>query len=440
MATDNPWDRAKQQLKEAATQLTLPPLLVAQLSEPTRTITVSLPVRMANGSIRTFTGYRVQHSDIRGPYKGGIRYHPQVSMDEVKALSFWMTMKTAVIDVPFGGGKGGIVVDPKTLTEDELERLTRLFTKNLIDVIGPYRDVPAPDVNTNPKIMAWMVDEYGKQIKMNKNDVQAVVTGKPIEKGGSEGRTEATGLGGVYALLAVLRRIGVPTKGLTVAVQGFGNVGRYVAQFLQQQGFRIVALSDSKGGIYIPRGMPDINEVQRCKEEQGFLAGCYCVGSVCNVTNKKVLGGSDVAPEEVLTLPVDIIVPAALENVITRENAPKIQAKFVLEMANGPSTEEADKILAKRGIVVIPDILANAGGVATSYFEWYQNLHQMHWTKAAVFRKLKAKMQKAAIAVNAMATQHKGTLRQGAYLLALQRIFDRWQKDVNKKSFCSNNI
>lgn len=427
MRNENAWERAQKQLKMAAKYTKLDPLMLAKLSNPDRVIEVSLPMKLDSGEVKVFQGYRVQHNNIRGPYKGGLRYHPNVDMDEVKALAFWMTMKDAVIDVPFGGSKGGIALDPKKLTENELENLTRQFTRKLVDFIGPKKDVPAPDVNTNPKIMSWIVDEYGRNIKnqklnIKKNEIQAVVTGKPIDRGGSEGRIEATGLGGTLALLAVLKKLGKNPKGMSVAIQGFGNVGRYAAYFLQKKGLKIVGLSDSKGGIYIPSGIPNIDEVQRCKEAKGLLAGCYCVGTVCDLENKKTLSGKDISSSDVLELPVDIVVPAALENVITRYNAGKIKAKIILEMANGPTTLEADGILNKKNIVIVPDILANSGGVAVSYFEWYQNIHNEKWSREEVFSKLKEKMEKAADEVFNTSNKHKVSLREAAYIVALERI------------------
>ncbi len=423
--TNNPWETAQKQLETASEKIKVDPLLLQTLRNHDRDIQVSLPLKMDDGETKIFKGYRLQHNNIRGPYKGGLRYHPQVSEDEVKALSFWMTMKNAVIDVPFGGGKGGIAVNPKKLSERELEELTRLFTRKIADFIGPQKDVPAPDVNTNPKIMNWIVEEYSKIVG---KDTKAVVTGKPIEHGGSEGRTEATGLGGVYSLLASLKQLGVDKKGLTVAIQGFGNVGHYIASFLEKEGFRIVALSDSKGGIYIPNGIESIGQIAKFKEAKGYLAGCYCVGSVCDINNREKVGGKDVSSNELLELPVDILIPAALENVITTENAANIKAKIILEMANGPTTSEADEILHQKNITVIPDILANSGGVAVSYFEWYQNLHNEHWSKEDVFAKLKEKMDKSVGEVFEIQKEHKTTLREASYILALQRIQEAFEK------------
>lgn len=423
----NIWKSAIKQLEETAAKLSLDPLFLISLSEPDRTIEVSLPLKMDNGEIERFKGFRVQYNNLRGPYKGGLRYNQLVSMDEVKALAFWMTIKNAVIDVPFGGAKGGIALDPKKLSENELKELTKLFTRKLVDIIGPNKDVPAPDVNTNPKIMGWIVDEYSKLVGKK---TPAVVTGKPLNKGGSEGRTEATGLGGVTVLLAVLKKLGKKPKNLTVAVQGFGNVGKYTAYFLQKEGFKIVALSDSKGGIYIANGIPDINEVERCKEIRGLLAGCYCVGSVCDLENKEKLGAKTIPSDKILELPVDIIVPAALENVITGKNANKITASLILEMANVPTTIEANRTLNKKGIIVIPDILANSGGVATSYFEWSQNINNQKWTKKQVFSKLKEKMEKAVDDVWKMSKEHQVTLKEASYILAINRLQKAWKEAI----------
>lgn len=408
---NNPWTRAQRQLKKNASMLSISPLLIERLTNPQRVIEVSLPVALEDGTVKTFTGYRVQHSNIRGPFKGGLRFHSDVSMDEVKALAFWMTMKNAVVDVPFGGGKGGITVDPKKLTEKDLQTLTKLFTSRLIGNIGPQIDVPAPDVNTNPKIMAWIVNEYSK---ITGKDSLAVVTGKPLDQGGSLGRTEATGLGGAYTLLYALKKLKRNPKNLTVAIQGFGNVGRYLAEFLSQFGLTVVAVSDSKSGIYLPSGIKDITNLEKYKKDNGTLEG-YSTSAAID-------------PTEILELDVDIIVPAALENVITEQNAKNIKASIILELANGPTTIEADSILQNKGVTVIPDILANAGGVVVSYFEWYQNIHNSHWTKDEVFKKLKKKMDKATKEVFAFSSKHNVSLRDAAYLQALTRIQKEWEK------------
>ncbi|OGG73908.1 hypothetical protein A3A40_02075 [Candidatus Kaiserbacteria bacterium RIFCSPLOWO2_01_FULL_54_20] len=418
---NNPWQRAQAQLKNTAKYLSLDPLLEARLGHPDRVVEVSIPLRMDDGSVEVFEGFRIQHNNIRGPYKGGLRYHPKVDMDEVKALAFWMTMKNAVIDIPFGGGKGGVTFDPKRLSEGELERLTREFARKLTPVLGPNLDVPGPDLNTNEKILQWIREEYAHETGA---DAPAVITGKPLRHGGTDGRTEATGLGGFYALMETMRLLGRGHSGLKVAIQGFGNVGSFLAGYLKEEGFKIVALSDSKGGIYVPDGIQDLKAIQECKAKSGTLAGCYCVGSVCDLSNMEVLGGRDISPQEVLELPVDIIVPAALENAITEENAKKIQASIVLEMANGPTTLEADEILRKKHVMVIPDILANAGGVAVSYFEWYQNMHDEKWKKDDVFARLKDKMDTATQAVYENAKDYKVSLREAAYIVALKRLYD----------------
>lgn len=395
---------------------------IERLKTPQRIVTVSLPVVMDDGSQRIFEGYRVQYNNARGPFKGGIRFHPNVTLDEVKALSFWMTMKCAVSDLPMGGGKGGVIVDPKTLSEGELERLTRAYGKAIADVVGPEKDVPAPDVNTNGIIMKWLLEEYLKTVQGSKLTVQskkalrATYTGKLIQDGGSEGREEATGLGGLYVLQTILAKMKLRGK-LTVAVQGFGNVGYNMAKFLHDAGFVVVAVSDSKGGIYVTDGInPQLTLT--CKKQNGYLAGCYCSGSVCDMTK-----GKQITNDELLTLPVDIVVPAALENAITGDIAKSVQAKVVLEMANGPTTPEADRIFAKRGIPVIPDILSNSGGVSVSTFEWEQNRKGEHWKKKEVNKKLEIKMEKAATAVWDASKKYKTDLRTAAFVVALERIF-----------------
>jgi len=404
----NVWERAKAQLAKASALTKLPPLLAAHLGAHDRIIEVSIPLEMDDGRVEVFKGFRVQHNNIRGPYKGGLRYHPQVDMDEVKALAFWMTVKNAVVDVPFGGGKGGVAVDPKKLSNAELERLTRAFARRLAHVIGPSIDVPAPDVNTGSETMGWIADEHAKHAGVH---TPAVVTGKSIAHGGSEGRTEATGQGGAYVLAAVLHALGKKPEGMTVAIQGFGNVGSHLARSVQAMGMKVVAISDSKGGIYMKSGIADIDSIERYKKEHGTLSGAE-------------RGAADISGDEILTLPVDVVVPAALENAVTNGNARRIKASVVLEMANGPLTTEADQILAKKGVVVIPDVLANAGGVAVSYFEWYQNIHHEQWKKDDVFARLKERMETAADSVVAMSKKLSVPLREAAYVVALERIRD----------------
>jgi glutamate dehydrogenase/leucine dehydrogenase len=428
---NNPWTRAQEQLKKVAKIAQTPPLLAARLLEPDRIIEVSLPITLDDGEVKTFTGYRVEHNNILGPYKGGLRYHPNVSMDEVQALAFWMTMKCAVVDIPMGGGKGGITVDPKILSEEELKRLTELFTERLAPLLGPTTDVPAPDVNTTPQIMSWIVDTYKKYVETNAtvcktafsdSQLHATITGKPLDKGGSQGRTEATGFGGGYVLLQALKKLKIKPEGLTVAIQGFGNVGYYAACYLAQHGFKIVAVSDSKEGIYVEQGL-NPEKTLECKKKTGMLSNCFCVGTSCNTKS-----GKRITNEQLLELPVDILIPAALENVIVAENANKIQAKVILELANGPITDEADVVLDRKGISVIPDILANAGGVCTSYYEWYQNMHNETWEKEKVLTKLQEQMEKVTDEVFTTQKKYDTNLRDAAYLLALERL----QKGENK--------
>lgn len=431
MPKNNPWKSAQNQLRNITKLIKYDEFLTATLSKPQRLVEVSLPIRQDGGRVRVFTGYRVQHNNIRGPYKGGLRFHPQVDLDEVKALAFWMTMKNAVINVPFGGAKGGITINPKNLSEQELERLTREFTRKLAPIIGPELDIPAPDINTSGREMGWIMEEYKKNFKFTRNAMQsisnfkfsdallsAVVTGKPVDKGGSEGRKEATGMGGGYALLQLLKHQGMEPKGLRVAIQGFGNVGSWAAKFLDDAGMKIVAISDSQGGAYRGDGIGNLEEVQKQKEKGRSV--------------REILGssGEKISSDEVLFSAADIVVPAALEGVITKDNAQKIKAGIVLELANGPTVPEADKILQKRGVLVIPDILANSGGVAVSFFEWYQNMHNEKWRKDEVFEKLQEKMETAVDEVLKITEEFKKkkiTMRDAAYILALRRIEKEWK-------------
>ena len=406
---NNPFENALRQLELAAAKMDLPKNSLEILKHPDRVIEVSLPVTMDNGDVKVFQGFRVQFNNARGPYKGGLRYHPQVDMEEVKALAFWMMIKNAVVDVPYGGGKGGIIVDPKALSKIELENLSREFIRKIFKNIGPMIDVPAPDVNTNPEIMAWMVDEYSKIVGQ---PVPAVITGKPISAGGSEGRSEATGYGGVNVLKQAIAKYNFP-KDATIAVQGFGNVGGYFAKLTQEAGYRVVAISDSKGGIYSEAGL-DIAELEKWKSERGTLSG---FADSKNVSN-----------EELLELPVDVLVPAALENQIRDDNAEKISAKMILEMANGPTTPEADEILHRREIIVVPDVLSNSGGVAVSYLEWEQNLRSEHWSRAEVLAKLNLYMDKAWTSVVLSSEKYNVSLRTGAFILALERITEAMDK------------
>ena len=416
----NIFPNALARLKQAARLINLDQSIVNVLSAPRRIIELNIPIERDNGEIETFKGYRIQYNNWLGPYKGGLRFHPDVDMDEITSLAFWMMIKNAIIDVPFGGSKGGIEIDPKKLSEKELEELTRQFTRQLAANIGPKKDIPAPDINTNAKIMDWIADEYSK---ITGDKTGAVVTGKSVANGGSEGREGATGLGGFFVLEQLIKKLGLK-KPLTVAVQGFGNVGSNIANILYQNGFNVVAVSDVKGAIYDAQinGF-NIELVRECRLEKGFLAGCYCIGSVCDLAKK--FDDGVISNEDLLELEVDILIPAALENVITEKNAKKIKAKIVFEMANGPTTPGADKILNKRGILVVPDVLCNSGGVTVSYFEWYQNMHNEKWSLEKVNEKLEGKMVKAFNEVWKVHKEKKVTLRKAAYILALQRLAQR---------------
>lgn len=415
MSTHNPYQSAMAQLEKAAKVMNLSKHFTDILREPRRIIDVSVPVTMDDKTKKIFRGFRVQHNFSRGPVKGGIRFHPDVSLHEVKALAFWMTMKCAVANIPYGGAKGGVAVDPKTLSGTELEKLSRRFIQALRDNIGPNKDIPAPDVNTNPTIMGWMADEYSKLVG---EYTPAVVTGKPLEFGGSEGREEATGLGGVMMLKEYVKKMKWNTKKLTVVVQGFGNVGYHFARLAHEAGFQIIAVSDSQGGIYSKRnhGM-DPRHIMATKEARGRLDGVYCTGSVCDEVNYKF-----VTNKQLLELPCDILVPAAIENQLTESNAGRVKTKVILELANGPTTPEADQKFLKRGIPVIPDILANSGGVTVSYFEWLQNLRNEYWSLEDVRTKLKPMMVRAFHDTWENARKYNTDLRTGAYILALTRI------------------
>jgi glutamate dehydrogenase (NADP+) len=368
---------------------------------------------MDDGSLRIFDGYRVRHDDTRGPGKGGIRYHPSVDVSEVKALALWMTCKCAVVGIPFGGAKGGVCVDPKTLSRMELERLSRGFIQQLADFIGPDTDVPAPDVYTNEMIMGWMVDEYSK---IRRQRLPAALTGKPVALGGSLGRDDATGRGAYYCIKELERRRGFLPGDTRVAVQGFGNAGQHVARLLHADGYRIVAVSDSGGGVYRPEGF-DIPSLIRMKAETRRVMAVYCDGSVCSL-----IDSTPVTNSELLELDVDLLIPAAMENQITSANAGRVRAPFVIEVANGPVSPEADEILMARGISVVPDILANAGGVTVSYFEWVQNRTGLHWALDEVHARLRQIMVAAFDAVLAAADEHGIDLRTAAYTVALRRI------------------
>jgi glutamate dehydrogenase (NAD(P)+) len=402
------FENALQQLRQAATLAGLDQDTLTQLEHHDRIVEVAMPVRRTSGAnkgrVEVFTGYRAQHNNSRGPYKGGIRYHQQVSLDEVKALSLWMTLKTAVADIPMGGGKGGIIVDPKQLAVDELEQLSRAYARAVADVIGVQKDVPAPDVNTTPQIMAWIRDEYEKYIGQ---PAPGVITGKPVEAGGSEGRDVATSEGAFYVWDQAAKKMGLVPANTRVVVIGFGNAGSFLAIRMHEAGYKVVSVSDSRGGIYDPNGF-DPSAVLEHKKKTGSVVG---FGSSTSVT-----------VEQQISLEAELLAPAALENQITQSNAESVQAKAILELANGPTTPEADQILAGKGVTVIPDILANAGGVTTSYFEWVQNNSNQHWSRQDVFAKLQQKMTAAFDAVWDQSQKQSITLRQGAGVVAVLRL------------------
>jgi len=400
----NPYLISQMQFDHAADHLKLDAGLREVLRRPKRQMIVSIPTKMDDGSVRVFEGYRVQHNIARGPAKGGIRYHPNVSLDEVKALAAWMAWKTAVVNIPFGGGKGGVVCDPRKMSSAELERMTRRFVSEILPIIGPDRDIPAPDVYTDPQTMAWIMDTYSMTVGYSS---MGVVTGKPVSLGGSEGRNEATARGCLFVAQEACRVKRMHLKGATVAIQGFGNAGGIAARLFHEQGAKIIAVSDSRGGIVNPRGLDPIKAI-RHKEKSGSVVA--------------LPGTSRIRGEEVLELKCDILIPAALENVITSENAAAIEAKIIIEAANGPVTPMADDILARKGCFVVPDILANAGGVTVSYFEWVQDLQNFFWEEGEVNKKLETIMKRAFREVHETAQKYRVSMRVAAYILAVGRV------------------
>jgi glutamate dehydrogenase (NAD(P)+) len=404
LPAENPFEEMMSRFDDAAARLGLEPGLYKILRTPEKQLIVAVPVLLDNGQVEVYTGYRVIYNTSRGPAKGGIRFDMQVTLDEVKALAGWMTWKCAVVNLPFGGAKGGVICDPSKMSNGEIERLTRRYTSGIIDFLGPDSDVPAPDVNTNERIMAWVMDTYSMQ---KRHTVTAVVTGKPIAIGGSLGRREATGRGCMFVTREALKRLGIPIQGTRVAVQGFGNVGSIAAELMAREGMTIVAVSDKSGGIYDPKGL-DLTDVFRHVKEHRFLADYPRAEAITN--------------EQLLTLDCDVLLPAALENVITDENAGQIKARILCEGANGPTTAEADRILNEKGVFIIPDILANAGGVTVSYFEWVQDRGGYFWDEETVNSRLEKIMVQAFGQVTAMADHHKVDNRIGAYMLAIERV------------------
>jgi glutamate dehydrogenase/leucine dehydrogenase len=406
-------ESAQALIKKTAEKMKLDEEVVNRVIEPEFAHEFALTVTMDNGKKKVFKGWRIQHNSALGPYKGGIRFHHDTVREEVQALATLMSIKCAVAGLPYGGGKGGVKVDPKKLSKTELERLSRAFSARIAHVIGEDIDVPAPDVNTTPEIMSWMVDEYQK-IKGYKSP--ATFTGKPVAMGGSLGRTEATGRGGLFVLQALIEKLKIKNKKLTIAVQGFGNVGYYFAKLSEEEGFKILAVSDSKGGVYVKDGL-SVEATLRCKKEKGMVAGCYCKGSVCDIKY-----GRTISNNELLELPVDILVPAALENVINEKNMKNIKAKIIVEMANGPITEEAYEYLSKKGTIIVPDVLANSGGVTVSYLEWVQGKAGYWWSEKEVNNKLEEMIVRAFNAIWDRSVKNKIPLKQAAFEVAIERI------------------
>ena len=400
----NIWAVAQEQFDAAAERLGLDDGLRRVLRVPKRELAVNFPVTLDDGTVEVFTGYRVQHNLARGPAKGGIRYHQDVTLDEVRALAMWMTWKCAVVNIPYGGGKGGVVVDPKRLSLREVEGLTRRFTTEISPLIGPDRDIPAPDVNTNAQTMAWIMDTYSMHAG---HTISGVVTGKPIAIGGSQGRNEATARGAVFTLLSASAAIGLPIDGARVAIQGFGNAGAIAAQLLGKLGARVIAVSDSTGGVHSAAGL-DPDRVIAWKREHGTVQG--------------IPGAEAITNAELLELECEVLIPAALENQITRSNAARVRARVVAEAANGPTTPEADAILHDRGVFLIPDILCNAGGVTVSYFEWVQDIQSFFWSEDRINESLKEIMDQAFGAVHAMSERQEVDMRMAAYMLAVSRV------------------
>lgn len=402
----NPYRIAQIQFDIAAEYLKLDQGLRQILRTPKRVLEVSIPTKMDNGQVKVFSGYRVQHNVARGPAKGGIRYHPSVTLDEVKALAAWMTWKTATVNIPYGGGKGGVICDPKRMTKPELERMTRRYTSEILPLIGPEKDIPAPDMYTDAQTMAWIMDTYS----MTKGySTLGVVTGKPLSIGGSEGRNEATARGCLVAVEEACRVKKMSVRGSSVAIQGFGNAGSLAAKLFSEKKARVIAISDSRGGVFNSRGIDPL-KAMRYKERSGTVVG--------------MPGTSRISNDELLAMKCDILIPAALENVITLNNADQIKAKIVAEAANGPTTPHADEVLARKGIMLLPDILANAGGVTVSYFEWVQDLQSFFWSEAEVNAKLESVMRRAFTEVHESARKHRTHMRTGAYCLAVGRVAD----------------
>lgn len=408
------FEDAQKRLVEVFRHIELIDDVQEKLKHPKLSLCISIPVRMDNGYLRVFTGYRVQFDDTRGPTKGGIRYHPDVSLDEVTSLSFWMTIKCAIMNLPFGGAKGGVIVNPKELSRLELERLSRSYLRAIADIIGPKRDIPAPDVYTNATVMGWMADEYA-QIK--RQQLPGVITGKPVHLNGSLGRDSATGRGALHVLQQWVERNGLRPETMTLAVQGFGNAGYHFSRLAYEAGFKVVAISDSRGGIFSREGLDPQKVMEHKEQHKDLRTMLYCDGSVCDLQRYQKLSGRDL-----LELDVDVLVLAALENQITKDNVANIKARQILEIANGPVTSEADLLLEKRGVTVLPDVLANAGGVTVSYFEWVQNRAGFYWDAGKVNSRLEKLMAREAKGIFELSQDKQISLRTAAYLQGVKRI------------------
>jgi glutamate dehydrogenase (NAD(P)+) len=404
VSSGSAWESALQQLDDAARIIDLDPGVHEVLRNPRRTLEVAVPTRMDDGSIRVFTGYRVHHNTSRGPSKGGLRYHPAVTLDEVKALAMWMTWKCAVVNIPYGGAKGGVIVDPKSLSRNELERMTRRYASEILPLIGPERDIPAPDMGTNAEVMAWIMDTYSTREGFS---VPGVVTGKPVAIGGSKGRVSATGRGVSYVTLATLKHLGMAVEDARIVVQGFGNVGSNAVQLLEEMGCIVVGVSDVQGGIYNPNGLT-YTGLSTYVRQAGSLAGYE--------------GGEAVSNEELLELECDVLIPAALENQLTEDNAADVRAPVVVEAANGPTSPQGDAIFKDRHILVVPDILANSGGVTVSYFEWVQDIQSYYWDEDEVNERLRKIMERAYVDVLSLSEERKVTMREAATVLGVTRV------------------
>ena len=417
---DTPYSRFQKNLKDTLDRLKISKKDQAIFSKPQKILKKEIEITRDNGKKLKLHAFRVQFNNARGPYKGGIRYHPEADEDEVKALAALMAIKTAVVDIPFGGAKGGVQVNPKELSKKEVEAVSRAYVRAFVDHLGPDTDVPAPDVNTNPDIMAWMRDEYEK---VTGTFAPAFITGKPLSYGGSQGRDTATARGAFFLVQELVEREALDPKGLRVVIQGFGNAGSHMAELLHGAGYTVVAVSDSHGGIYNEDGLDPVR-IEKYKKQTGSVTGEYCEGSVCDTKKMKMDHVRQVSNEELLELKCDILIPAALDNVITEKNAAKIHAKFIMELANGPTTPEADTILEKQGIAVIPDVLTNAGGVTVSYFEWSQGKSGEQWTADQVDKELKRLMLSAYKAVRREAHHEKITYREAAFSVGVKRILE----------------